>query len=126
MRELFASDTLVRLLTVFLLHPDRDYNQRELVGRVQGSLYLVQPELTRLEGVGLVEKTARGRRVYYRAVRRHPAFDDLRSAFLKTVALGGALRESAAELGATCGWRSSSARWQATAIRLRVISTSRW
>ena len=43
-------------------------------------------------------KTKRGNRVYYKAERMHPAFEDLPRAVLKTVALGEGLREAQAPL----------------------------
>jgi predicted nucleotidyltransferase len=98
MRRLFASETLTRLLTLFLLHPERDYYQSELVTAIDGKLYLVQRELVRLESVGLIERTKRGRQVYYKALPDYPAFNDLKQAFLKTVAIGEAMRQQAAQL----------------------------
>jgi predicted nucleotidyltransferase len=47
-----------------------------------------------LAGTGLVTKTKRGNIVYYEADRMHPAFEDLKRVFLKTVALGDVLREA--------------------------------
>jgi len=96
--DLFASRTLVVLLTRFLMRPDESFYQQELAKAVGARLYLVQRELARLERASLITKTPRGNRVYYRANRNHPAFEDLKRAFLKTVALGDALRAALAPL----------------------------
>jgi hypothetical protein len=96
--ELFASRTLVALLTRFLMRPDERLYQQELAEAVGARLYLVQRELARLERVGLLTKTPRGNRVYYQANRSHPAFEDLKRVFLKTIALGDALRAALAPL----------------------------
>jgi predicted nucleotidyltransferase len=95
---LFASRTLARLLTVFLAHADKDFYQKELADKTGAGLYAVQRELARLEKTGLVFRTPRGNRVYYRANRKHPAFEDLKRVVLKTMGLGEALRSALAPL----------------------------
>jgi predicted nucleotidyltransferase len=85
-------------LRFFLLHADRDFYQAQLVALSGGRLYLAQRELARLERAGLILREQKGNRVYYRANLRHPAFEDLKRAFLKTVALGDSLRSALAPL----------------------------
>jgi len=85
---LFASPTMARLLTLFLTRAEQDYYQKELARR----------ELARLERTGLVTRMPRGNRVYYRANRKHPVFEDLKRVILKTVGLGDALRAALAAL----------------------------
>ncbi|MGD0110464.1 MAG: nucleotidyltransferase domain-containing protein [Armatimonadota bacterium] len=96
--ELFASETLVALLRVLLLRADESFYQRELADASGARLYLVQRELGRLERTGLISKTARGNRVYYQVNRGHPALEDLKRVFLKTIALGDALRSAVSPL----------------------------
>lgn len=96
--EIFASPTLTALLRVFLLRADASVYQRELVDAAGARLYTVQRELARMERAGLILRAPRGNRVYYRANRAHPAFEDLKQVFLKTVALGDGLRIGAAKL----------------------------
>lgn len=97
--EVFATPTLAALLSEFALHPDHPYFQGELVDRVEGSLYLVQRELKRLERAGLVSREARGRRVEYRYNSEHPGAAGIRNAMLATIALSGRLREAMANDG---------------------------
>lgn len=96
--NLFASRTLARLLTTFLTHSDTAFYQKELADAAGTGLYAVQRALARLEKAGLVVKTPRGNRVYYRANRSHPAFTDLKRVVLKTIGLGDALRAALAPL----------------------------
>ncbi len=96
--QIFASRTLVALLRLFLLNPDRAFYQRELADAAGTGLYAVQQELTRLERVSLVVKTPRGNRSYYTADRSHPAFEDLKRVVIKTIGLGDTLRSSLAPL----------------------------
>jgi predicted nucleotidyltransferase len=96
--RLFASETLVSVLKLFLLNPERSYYQAQVAAITGARLYPVQRELARLERAGLVVREPSGNRVYYRANRHHPAFEDLKRAFLKTVLLGDALRAALAPL----------------------------
>ncbi len=96
--HLFASETLVALLKLFLLNQEQSYYQSQLVSLTGGRLYLVQRELARLERAGLVVKDPSGNRVYYRLNRNHPVVEDLKRVFLKTVALGDMLRTALAPL----------------------------
>lgn len=85
-------------MKVFILSPGPDFYQRELVDLTGERLLLVQRALGRLVEAGLVEGTPRGNRVYYRANRSHPAFDDLKGLVVKTVGVGDALREQLGNL----------------------------
>jgi predicted nucleotidyltransferase len=96
---LFASRTLARLLATFLTHAEKDFYQKELADVTGAGLYTVQRELVRLERAGLVQRMPRGNRVYYRANRGHPVFEDLKRVILKTMGLGEALRTALASLG---------------------------
>jgi predicted nucleotidyltransferase len=96
--RLFASETLVSVLKLFLLNPERSYYQAQVATIAGARLYAAQRELARLERAGLVVREPSGNRVYYRANRRHPAFEDLKRAFLRTVLLGDSLRAALAPL----------------------------
>ncbi len=99
MAALFASTTLVELLRLFMLEPEREYYQRELQRLTGAHLRQLQRDLQRLQQSGLVTRHDHGNRTYYRAVVAHPAFADLRAAIKKTVGLGDQLREALASLG---------------------------
>lgn len=96
---LFASTTLVEVLRLFMLAPEREYYQRELQRLTGAHLRQLQRDLQRLQQSGLVMRHVHGNRTYYRAVVAHPAFADLRAAIRKTVGLGDQLREALASLG---------------------------
>ncbi|MGA8140939.1 MAG: nucleotidyltransferase domain-containing protein [Desulfobaccales bacterium] len=96
--ELFPNPALVKVLSLFLLHPEKEFYQRGITESTGNALLQVQRALKRIEHTGLVTKTKRGNMVYYKADRMHPAFEDLKRAFLKTVALGDVLREALAPL----------------------------
>ena len=94
--ELFPNPTLVKVLSLFLLHSEKEFYQRGIAETTGNALVQVQRALKRIERTGLVTKTKRGNIVYYKADRMHPAFEDLKRVFLKTVALGDVLREALA------------------------------
>lgn len=94
--ELFPNPTLVKVLSLFLLHPEKEFYQRGIAETTGNALVQVQRALKRIERTGLVSKTKRANIVYYQADRMHPAFEDLKRVFLKTVALGDVLREALA------------------------------
>ena len=96
--ELFPNPALVEVLSLFLLHPEEEFYQRGIAETTGNALVQVQRALKRIERTGLVTKTKRGNIVYYKADRMHPAFEDLKRVFLKTVALGDVLREALAPL----------------------------
>lgn len=91
---LFPSPVMVDILCLFLMQPDEEYYQRSIAERTGHSLAQVQYALERIEEAGLVTKKKSGNRLYYKADRNHPAFDDLKRAFLKTVALGDVIRKA--------------------------------
>lgn len=97
--SLFAGRAVVSLLRLFLLHPDRDFYQRELTDLAGERLFLIQRALARLVQAGLINQTSRGNRVYYRANQSHPAFEDLKAVIFKTVGLGDTFRAQLARLG---------------------------
>jgi predicted nucleotidyltransferase len=97
--ELFPNPTLVKVLSLFLLHPEKEFYQRGIAASTGKALLQVQRALKRIERAGLVTKTRRGNMLYYQAARLHPAFEDLQRVFLKTIALGDVLRGSLAPLG---------------------------
>ena len=92
--ELFPNPALVKVLSLFLMHPEEEYYQRDIAERTGSGLLQVQRALRRIERAGLVTKTREGNRVYYTAEREHPAFQDLQRVFFKTVALGDVLRQA--------------------------------
>jgi len=96
--QLFGSEARVRILSLFLTHPDRDFYGRE-VGRLTGLLpRAVHRELERLTSIGILDRERRGNRVYVRVNRTNPIVPELRAIFLKTVAIGDRIRSALADV----------------------------
>lgn len=92
--KLFSSPSLVHVLSIFLAHPDEKFYQSSIVESTGYALVQVQRALKRLEDAGLIEKTKSGNRSYYQANLKHPAFQDIKSAFFKTILLGDILKNA--------------------------------
>ncbi len=84
MESLFGSKTRVRLLSTFLLNPDREFYIRQLSRKIKLNMNAVRLELTNLEEIGLLKTEKKGKAKYYTVNKEAPIYQDLRSIFLKT------------------------------------------
>ncbi len=92
--KLFANPTLAQILSLIFLNPEEEFYQLDIARKVQKALIQVQRAVKTLEEIGLIASTHRGRMVYYKAVRQHPAFEDLKRLFVKTIALGEGIHQA--------------------------------
>ena len=96
--RLFGSEARVRVLSLFLTHPDCDFYERE-IGCFTGLLpRAVHRELERLMTIGILHREQRGNRVYVCVNRTNPIVPELRAIFLKTVAIGDQIRSALADV----------------------------
>lgn len=101
LEAIMGSKTRVKLLTLFLLNPERKFYVRELVRRTGENINSVRRELQRLEGIGILTSSVEGNMKYYVADRKMPIYEELRGIFLKTEGIGGVLKEELSKLGET-------------------------
>lgn len=94
--KLFANPSLAETLGLFLLNPEEEFYQSDIVKKTGHALMQVQRALRILEEIGLISSVKRGRMVYYKTVRTHPGFEDLKNLFFKTVGLGENIRAALA------------------------------
>lgn len=83
LEQLFSSRTRVKLLRLFINHPDAAYFTRELTRKIGGHLTAVRRELENLEDIGLVESEGTRTKKYYRVNRTFPLFLELKQLFFK-------------------------------------------
>jgi predicted nucleotidyltransferase len=98
--QLFASPTLVDLLSILFLHPEKEYHVNKLVrltGRFPRSVHLA---LRRLEELELVKVRWEGNLKQICANQDNPIYPELKSIIYKTAGLGDALRKALENLGA--------------------------
>ena len=77
--DLFRSPALARLLVHFSLHPDRALHFRALLRHTNLGIRSLQTELGRLEGLGLVHREERDRKVVYVPESGHPGWGPIRA-----------------------------------------------
>lgn len=83
LKALFSSQTRVKLLSSFLLHPEREYFIRELTRLLNEQINSVRRELENLRKIGLVKSRHRNRKKYYHVDTEFPLYEELRALFSK-------------------------------------------
>jgi len=87
------------ILGLLYEHPDQSFYYRQLTRALKGlSVGTLQRELDTLNHLGLIERSAVGKQVFYRANRNHPIFPELRALVAKTVGAIPTLRSALAPL----------------------------
>lgn len=97
--DLITSKTRVKLLELFLSHPDEMFHVREIVRRVNEEINAVRRELMHLEKKGFLKREPRANRVYYYIDKQYPFYFDLIKITSKTSGLGNAIIKNRAKLG---------------------------
>lgn len=85
LKALMSSQTRVKLLSVFLLHPEEEYFIRQLTRLLGEQINSIRRELENLRRIGLVKARHRNRKKYYKAETDFIFYQELRSMFAKEV-----------------------------------------
>lgn len=85
LKALFSSQTRVKLLSTFLLHPEEEYYIRELTRLLNEQINSIRRELENLRRIGLVRARHRNRKKYYRVDPEFPLYTELKSMFAKEI-----------------------------------------
>jgi len=85
LKALFSSQTRVKLLSTFLLHPEQEYFIRELTRLLGEQINSIRRELENLRRIGLVKARHKNRKKYYRIDADFALFADLRNIFTKEI-----------------------------------------
>lgn len=96
---LITSKARLALLTLFLTHPGERFYQKQLIRDLGLSSSLVQAELKRLEGVGLLISSREANVRYFTINDAFPIYPELKSIVFKTVGLAEFLRDSLDAIG---------------------------
>ena len=81
--RLFSSRTRVKLLELFLLHPEREVHVREICRITNLNINAVRRELANLEEMGLLTSRRVGNGLFYTANIAFPVYQELVSIFVK-------------------------------------------
>ena len=85
LKALFSSQTRVKLLSTFLLHPENEYFIRELTRLLGEQINSIRRELENLRRIGLVKARHRNRKKYYHVDTEFALYHDLRGIFSKEI-----------------------------------------
>lgn len=85
LKALFSSQTRVKLLSVFLLHPQEEYFIRQLTRLLSEQINSIRRELENLRRIGLVRARHKNRKKYYKADTDFIFFSELQAMFGKEV-----------------------------------------
>ena len=85
LKALFSSQTRVKLLSVFLLHPEEEYFIRQLTRLLSEQINSIRRELENLRRIGLVKARHKNRKKYYKTDTDFIFFQELKSMFAKEV-----------------------------------------
>jgi predicted nucleotidyltransferase len=87
-----------RILGLLYLSPERRYHLREIARQASTSAGTASRELRRLEGAGLIERTAEGRQVYFQARQDSTVYESLSEIVRRTLGVREILRRQIAGL----------------------------
>jgi predicted nucleotidyltransferase len=87
LRAFFSSETRIRILSHYFLHPGESFYVRQLEKILEIPVGQLSPELRNLEGIHILSIRHEGNQKHYALNREFPLYDELRGIFLKT---GGA------------------------------------
>lgn len=84
LKALFSSKARVKLLKMFLLHPENEYFVREITRMLDEQINSVRRELLNFKKIGLVKFRTKNRKKYFYVNKEFPIYEELRAIFIKT------------------------------------------
>jgi predicted nucleotidyltransferase len=94
LEKLFSSRARVEILKLFLFNPEDSFYQRQISTLTHQPIRGVQREVEKLQGLGLIEKSVQGNRVYYKTNRNCPIFEELKRILFKCTGIASALKDN--------------------------------
>lgn len=99
LEDLIVSKVRVKVLTLFLLNPNKIFYVREIVRKIKEEINAVRRELSHLEKAKMVKSERRANRLYYLFRRDYPLYFELLEIVNKAYGLGGEILKQRAKLG---------------------------
>jgi len=99
LEDLIISRVRVKVLTLFLTHPESMYHVRDIVRKIEEEINAVRRELAHLEKAGLLSKERRANRLFYYFRKDYPLYFELMGLIAKTQGLGLEIIKNKAKLG---------------------------
>ena len=88
LENLITSKTKRKLLSLFLLNPEREFYLREIARLIGEQPNAVSIELKKLDKLGLVKAERKSNSIFYKTDKRSPIYDELRRVVIKTDGIG--------------------------------------
>ncbi len=85
LKRLFTSNTRIKLLTLFLLHPEEEFFIRELTRKLEEQINSIRRELDNLKKMGLLKTKSKNRKKFYVVNKNFVIFHELRNIVLKAM-----------------------------------------
>lgn len=95
--SLFGSKTRVKLLSLFLNNPNRQYYVREITRIVDEQINSVRRELSNLLAIGIISSDSNNNRLYYEVNQEYQFYAPLRSIFTNIASEEPQLQETREE-----------------------------
>lgn len=99
LKDLFTSNTRVKLLTLFLLNPEGEYFIRELTRKLDEQINSVRRELDNLRKIGLLKSKMRNRKKYYCVNTKFFVYHELKGIFVKAMSSQDSIAKHISECG---------------------------
>lgn len=99
LEQLFGSKTRVKLISLFLLNPERSFFVREITRKLNIRINSVRRELKILSKIGLIKSKLDGRKTFYYANKKFIFFEEFKSMAEKTGHSGDKISEVIKGLG---------------------------
>ena len=96
--RLFSSKIRIKLLDIFLSHPDARFYIRELERKIDEEAKNISRELQNLENLGLLISEKKGNQKYYSVKEDFFLYPELKRIIFKTTGVLGLLKEAVARL----------------------------
>ena len=93
LKRLFSSQLRISVLSHFFMNPGESFHIRSLANLLGESAGNIFRELNNLEGAGLLRSQIVGNQKHFSLREDSPIYEDLRNLFLKTVGIGGEVRD---------------------------------
>jgi len=99
LKQFFGSRTRVKLMGLFLLHPQNEYFIREITRKLKEQINSVRRELNNLKKVGMLKTHSKNRKKYYYINHDFALLDEFKNIFVKVANPQDDIAKAVSELG---------------------------
>lgn len=99
LKRLFTSNTRIKLLTVFLMNPGKEFFIRELTRKLEEQINSVRRELDNLKKMGLLKSKTKNRKKYYLVNEKCTIIEELKSIIVKALSSNDTLAKDIEKMG---------------------------